>query len=96
MFFGIGNGRLFDEYERFPFIDVQPFVKRIFDAYGSKRMLWGADLTRLTCSYRECLDQFRTGLDFLSPQDREMILGKALEVALNGPELPVTNVRSQY
>jgi len=81
--------------ERFPFIDVQPFVKRIFDTYGPKRMLWGADLTRLTCSYSECLEQFRSGLDFLSSQDREWILGKALAQALNWPELPVTDIRSR-
>jgi predicted TIM-barrel fold metal-dependent hydrolase len=72
--------------ERFPFADLQPFLKRIFDTYGPKRMLWGADLTRLTCTYRECLDHFQTALDFLTSQDREWILGKSLAHALNWPE----------
>jgi hypothetical protein len=49
-------------------------------------MLWGADRSRLTSTYRECLDLFREGLDFLSAEDREWILGKALAEALNWPE----------
>jgi hypothetical protein len=49
-------------------------------------MLWAADLTRLASTYRECLDQFQTALDFLTSQDREWILGKSLVHALNWPE----------
>jgi predicted TIM-barrel fold metal-dependent hydrolase len=72
--------------ERFPFADLQPFLKRIFDGYGPKRMLWGSDLTRLTSTYRECVDQFQTALDFLTSQDRDWILGGSLIDALNWPE----------
>jgi predicted TIM-barrel fold metal-dependent hydrolase len=72
--------------EHFPFADLQPFLKRIFDRYGPKRMLWGADLTRLASTYRECVDQFQTALDFLTSQDREWILGKSLVHALSWPE----------
>ena len=49
-------------------------------------MLWGADLSRLTSSYSECLDLFRHALDFLSADDKEWILGRALAEALNWPE----------
>ena len=31
-------------------------------------MLWGADLSRLTSTYRECLDLFQEALAFLSKQ----------------------------
>ena len=48
--------------------------------------MWGADLSRLTGSYRECLDHFRSGLDFLSTEDKEWILGRALAKTLNWPE----------
>jgi L-fuconolactonase len=70
----------------YPFRDLQPFIKRIFDTYGPRRLLWGSDLSRLKCSYRECLDQFRMSLDFLSTEDKEWILGKTLAVVLNWPE----------
>ena len=72
--------------EAYPFRDVQPFIKRIFDAYGSRRVLWGSDLTRLTSTYSECLDHVRNSLDFLSADDKEWILGKTLAEALNWPE----------
>ncbi len=49
-------------------------------------MLWGADLSRLTSTYRECLELFQEALDFLSEEDREWILGKALAEVLNWPE----------
>ena len=74
--------------EAYPFGDLEPFIKRIFDAYGPKRMLWGSDLTRLTCTYRECLDHFRIALDFLSGEDKDWILGKALAEVLKWPDVP--------
>ncbi len=70
----------------YPFRDIQMFIKRIFDAYGPRRLLWGSDLSRLKCSYRECLDQFRMSLDFLSEEDKEWILGKSLAAVLTWPE----------
>jgi L-fuconolactonase len=72
--------------ERYPFADLKPYLRRIHDAYGPKRMLWGADLSRLTSTYRECLDHFRYELHFLSDEDKEWILGRALAHALNWPE----------
>jgi predicted TIM-barrel fold metal-dependent hydrolase len=72
--------------EPYPFRDVAPFIRRIFDAYGPRRLFWGADITRLRCSYRECLDQFRRSLDFLAAGDREWILGKAFAEVLAWPE----------
>jgi predicted TIM-barrel fold metal-dependent hydrolase len=70
----------------YPFRDIQPFISRIFDSYGPRRLLWGSDLSRLKCSYRECLDQFWLSLDFLSEEDKEWILGKTLAAVLNWPE----------
>jgi predicted TIM-barrel fold metal-dependent hydrolase len=73
--------------EPYPFRDLEPFIRRIFDVYGPRRLFWGADFTRLRSStYRECLDQFRSSLDFLSAGDKEWILGKALSEALSWPE----------
>jgi predicted TIM-barrel fold metal-dependent hydrolase len=70
----------------YPFGDVHPYLRRIYDVYGPRRMLWGADLSRLTSSYSECLDLFRHALDFLSDADKGWILGRALAEALNWPE----------
>jgi predicted TIM-barrel fold metal-dependent hydrolase len=71
--------------ERYPFRDIQSFLRRIFDAYGARRMLWGSDISRLTCPYRVCLDHIQC-LDFLSSEDKEWIVGKTLAEVLNWPE----------
>ena len=72
--------------EPYPFRDLHQFLRRIYDAYGPRRMLWGADRSRLTSTYQECLDLFQKGLDFLTEEDKEWILGKTLAEALHWPE----------
>jgi predicted TIM-barrel fold metal-dependent hydrolase len=72
--------------EPYPFRDLHAPLKRIFETFGPKRLLWGADLSRLTGTYRECLDLFRCELDFLSKEDKEWILGRALADVLRWPE----------
>lgn len=72
--------------EPYPFRDLHQYLRQIYDAYGPRRMLWGADRSRLTSTYQECLDLFQKGLDFLSEEDKEWILGKTLAEALLWPE----------
>ena len=71
----------------YPFDDINPFIKRIYEAFGAQRLMWGADRTRLTSTYEECVRHFSEGLDFLSEEDREWILGKTLTTTvLKWPE----------
>lgn len=72
--------------EPYPFRDLRAPLKRIYDSFGPKRLLWGADLSRLSSTYRECLDLFRCELDFLSADDKDWILGRALSHVLRWPE----------
>lgn len=70
----------------YPYRDIYPYLKRIYEAFGSHRMLWGADRTRLTSTYEECLRHFQEGLDFLSEADKEWVLGKTAASILGWPE----------
>jgi len=70
----------------YPFADIQPYMRRIYDAFGPQRLMWGADFSRLTSTYPECLEHFRSGLDFLSSDDKEWILGRTLAETLRWPE----------
>jgi predicted TIM-barrel fold metal-dependent hydrolase len=72
--------------QAYPFADLHPFLHRMYDSFGPRRLLWGSDLTRLPGPYAECLDHFRQGLDFLSAEDKEWILGKTAAEALDWPE----------
>jgi L-fuconolactonase len=64
--------------EPFPFPSLHEPVRRLVDAFGPSRTFWGSDLTRLQCTYSECVRLFTEELDFLSDDDKELIMGRAL------------------
>lgn len=73
-------------HEAYPYPDVQPYLRRTFEAFGPQRLLWEADVTQLTKdTYADCLRLWAEGLPFLSDDDREWILGRAAAEALNWP-----------
>src|SRR5918993_5021415 len=45
-------------HEAYPFRDLHDPIKRLVDAYGPKRVFWGTDLTRMPCTYYECIHLF--------------------------------------
>ncbi|MES2188084.1 MAG: amidohydrolase family protein [Pseudomonadota bacterium] len=71
--------------EAYPFANLTPYLRRIFDAFGPRRLMWGSDFSRLPCSYRECLDHFMHGLDFLGPEDKAWVMGRTAEELLRWP-----------
>lgn len=64
--------------EPYPFRDVETHIRRVFDAYGPKRVFWGTDLTRMPCSYRQCVAHFTEELSWLTGEDMELVMGKAV------------------
>ena len=70
----------------YPYRDIYPYLRRIHEAFGAQRMLWGADFTRLTSTYPECLRHFQEGLDFLTAEDKQWVLGKTAAKVLSWPE----------
>jgi predicted TIM-barrel fold metal-dependent hydrolase len=71
--------------QSYPFRDTHPYLRRIFDTFGPRRLLWGADLSRLTSTYRECIDLFQEALGFLSGEDKDWIFEKTATTILNWP-----------
>lgn len=72
--------------EPYPFADIYPYLIRIYEAFGARRMLWGSDITRLSSTYEECLRHFQQGLDFLTEEDKAWVLGKTAATVLRWPE----------
>ncbi|HEV8583663.1 MAG TPA: amidohydrolase family protein [Methylomirabilota bacterium] len=63
----------------YPFRDVHDAIKRLVDAYGPKRTFWGTDLTRMPCSYRECVDLFtKEQSSWLKGEDLEWVMGRGV------------------
>jgi L-fuconolactonase len=57
----------------------------IVDAHGPRRVFWGTDLTRLSCSYRQAVTLFMEPLDFLSDEDEAWIMGRGIAECLGWP-----------
>ncbi|MDR3410027.1 MAG: amidohydrolase family protein [Formivibrio sp.] len=65
----------------YPYADSMDQVKRLFDAFGPKRLMWGTDwpVSLPHLPYDKIVELFRDHLDFLSPEDRAQILGKTVQ-----------------
>ncbi|HEU5323358.1 MAG TPA: amidohydrolase family protein [Methylomirabilota bacterium] len=63
--------------ESYPYRGLHGPLRRVYDAFGPRRMLWGTDYSRLPGPYADAVRLFTEALDFLSPTDREWIMGGA-------------------
>lgn len=64
--------------ESYPFRGLQPYLRRVYDAFGPKRIFWGTDFSRLSCTYRQAVTMFTEEIDWLTDTDKEWIMGRAL------------------
>jgi L-fuconolactonase len=71
--------------EPYPFATLHPLVRRVVQAFGPRRCFWGTDLSHLPCPYKQAVTLFTQELEFLSPTDREWIMGRGIAEWLNWP-----------
>jgi predicted TIM-barrel fold metal-dependent hydrolase len=66
--------------ESYPFRDVTEHLRRVFDAYGPQRCYWGTDLTNsfAKATYRQRVTHFTEELSFLSEDDKDWVMGRAI------------------
>src|SRR5437660_4917212 len=64
--------------EAYPFADVHPHIRRVYDAFGPRRMFWGTDWTRLPYPWRQAVTLFTEEIPWLSSSDKEWIMGRAI------------------
>jgi predicted TIM-barrel fold metal-dependent hydrolase len=64
--------------EAYPFRDIHDGLKRIYDAFGPKRFFWGTDITRMPCSYQQCVTMFTEELPWLRGKDLETVMGRGV------------------
>ena len=64
--------------DAYPYKWLHPYVRRIYDVFGPKRMFWGSDLSRLECTYRESVTMFTEEMPWLSASDMEWIMGRGV------------------
>jgi predicted TIM-barrel fold metal-dependent hydrolase len=70
--------------ETYPFRDMTPHLRRCFEAFGRERCYWGTDMTNsfAKASYRQRITHFTEELDFLSEDDKDWIMGRAIVTRL--------------
>ena len=62
----------------YPFRSLHDKLRAVYDAFGPARMFWGTDITRMPCSWRQCITLFTEELPWLTDRDKELIMGRAL------------------
>jgi predicted TIM-barrel fold metal-dependent hydrolase len=69
-FYGLGARRP-------PHVDLVPLIRRLYDAFGPRRLMWGSDVPFQLSNetYEDSLSVIRDGLDFLSGEDCGWMLG---------------------
>jgi predicted TIM-barrel fold metal-dependent hydrolase len=62
----------------YPYRNLHPYLRQVFDAFGPSRMFWGTDLTRLPCGYHQAVTMFTEELPWLSGADLDLVMGRAI------------------
>jgi predicted TIM-barrel fold metal-dependent hydrolase len=67
--------------QAYPYLDAQEYVKRLYAAFGPKRLMWGTDwpLVEERASYHQALTVVRDDMKFLNEEDKSWILSKTVE-----------------
>ena len=75
--------------EAYPFPDIWDPLKRVFDAWGFDRCLWGTDWTRAfaVVNYQQAVEPFLK-TDRLSDSERAMLMGGACAKAYGWSPAP--------
>jgi predicted TIM-barrel fold metal-dependent hydrolase len=62
----------------YPFKSMHPYLRQIYDAFGPARMFWGTDITKMPCSWRQCVTMFTEELPWLPDRDKDLVMGQAV------------------
>ena len=62
----------------YPYASLHPYLKRVYDAFGPKRVFWGTDITRMPCTYRQGITMFTEELPWLTADDKAWIMGRGV------------------
>lgn len=65
----------------YPYLDAQENVRRLYDVFGPRRLMWGTDwpLVEERASYRQALTVVRDDMKFLNDEDKSWILSRTIE-----------------
>ncbi|OGT80866.1 MAG: hypothetical protein A3H91_17165 [Gammaproteobacteria bacterium RIFCSPLOWO2_02_FULL_61_13] len=62
----------------YPYRNIHGYLRQIVETFGPERSFWGSDLTRMPCSYRQCVTLFTEEMPWLKGRDLELVMGGAI------------------
>lgn len=70
----------------YPYRDVEPYVRRVVDAFGPQRVMWGTDITQARGKYSWAQDlHYLLDSDVLDDTEKEWVFGRALRSVMRWP-----------
>ena len=63
--------------DAYPFKSLHKHYRAMYDAFGPRRLFWGTDITKMPCSWRQCVTHFQE-IDWISEADKRLIMGDAI------------------
>jgi len=64
--------------EAYPHKKMLGTLHQIYDAFGGDRMFWGTDITKMKCTWRECVTMFTEHMPWLKEADKPKVMGQAI------------------
>src|SRR4029077_20573176 len=64
--------------DSYPYRSLHPHIRRVYDAFGPRRLFWGTDLSKLKCTYRQAVTMFSEEIPWFTAEDKEWIMGRGL------------------
>jgi L-fuconolactonase len=68
--------------QQYPWLDAQELVKRCYDAFGPRRIMWATDwpiIEEAGAKYEQALTLVRDDMKFLNADDKSWVLSKTIE-----------------
>jgi len=62
----------------YPYRNIHEPIRRIIETFGPARSFWGTDISRMPCTYRQCVTMFTEEMPWLKGRDLELVMGRAL------------------
>jgi len=63
--------------DAYPFKSLHKHYRAMYDAFGPRRLFWGTDITKMPCSWRECVTHFQE-IVWIPEADKKLIMGDAV------------------
>src|SRR5213082_1217739 len=62
----------------YPYRNIHKYTQQIVETFGPQRSFWGTDITRMPCSWKECVTMFTEEMPWLKGHDLELVMGRAV------------------